>query len=136
MAMDIEQNGTFGWSSGSRDANQSFLNGFRDFLTSQSPAKSGCPHASDGGFIQPAVYSAPAQWSYSFTSDTLIPNFLKWTYESTGNTSFPGSFTGGKGADWFGSSAYRFAWQYRQGPDWDIAYEPISPPLVGTTLGN
>jgi len=124
--LDIEQNGTFGWSNTAQSANRQVFNGFWDNIAGKAPAQD-CSGSTTGGY-QPATYSAPAQWSYSFGSYGSIPNTPIWTYEYCCSGSWPGSYDN---ADSFGGSNYMAGWQFDQSPDYDVFYEPEYLPYYG-----
>jgi hypothetical protein len=131
MVMDVEGNSTYGWNNTLQAQNQQVLNGFQDFIEGKSSADSNCTWTNSILDYQPAVYSAPAQWSYSFGSWT-IPNWPEWTYESCCTSTYPGNLST---AQWFGGSHYGIGQQFDQNPDYDISQEPQYMPYWGFSLG-
>lgn len=120
----------YGWYSSEQSANRDVYNGWYDYVVGDNPCGYG---ANANDITQPGVYSAPDAWNSAI--DTGIPKTYTWTYETCCEDSWPGSNWGGNFQN-FGSSGYRFALQYDQGPDYDDAYEPDYLPATGITLGN
>ncbi len=140
---DIEQNAAFGWYGGSSvtasqmSMNRKVINGFEDYVAGQDSTDSLCS-GTNGLPFQYGVYSAPYQWSFMFgsvaggTYGVLAHTFI-WTYESQLSTDVdPGSFSS---AQWFASSSSNVGYQFYQGPDHDLFYEPQYMPVFGTTWG-
>lgn len=132
MVIDVEGNGAYGWSNTLQTQNQQVLNGFQDFVEGKTSTDSNCAWTNSSATYQPAVYSAPSQWSYSFGSWT-ISNWPEWTYEDCCTSTYPGNWNTAK---WFGGSQYGIAQQFNQNPDYDISKEPQYMPFWGISLGS
>ncbi|MHB1930794.1 MAG: hypothetical protein ACYDEN_12485 [Acidimicrobiales bacterium] len=130
--LDIERNNMFGWSNTTQAANRQVFNGFYDNLFGDANSNQ-C--AGEQLAFQPAVYSSPGQWSYSFGSGTnaKIAGVPIITTETCCSGTFPSGFSG---AMWYGSSDYRDGYQFDENPDYDSFYEPTYIPLSGTYLGS
>lgn len=141
-AMDVEQNGTYGWSNQTKASNQKVYDGFRDFIEDQPSADpTNCPSVSRTFSYQVVMYSAPDQWTYSFPSGYTIGNADIWTYQYSQTIEhFPSSFSDGNGnpdhnATWFGGGTH-FAWQYYELlNDHDLSTEPLYMPFFNAYLG-
>jgi hypothetical protein len=132
LAIDVEQDNTFGWSSSTKTANRDVFDGFTDAIAGRSDAGS-CGGSTSGAFQQEA-YSSPDQWSYSFGStEGNIPNTPIWTYEYCCTSTYPQSYNN---ADPWGNSDYLEGWQFDQNPDYDVVYEPAYLPVFGIYLGS
>jgi hypothetical protein len=142
MFIDVEQNATFGWSNQYPQSNRDVLNGFRDFVIGAPSADQGnCPNGNNGVPYEAAVYSAPAQWSYSFGSYGDLYHRPEWTYDDCCNNIWPGDFhySDSFDAKWFGGSTnndYHDVWQFDQSPDHLILEEPVYLPSFGFWLGS
>lgn len=138
LALDIEGNGSYGWSNQTHAANADVVNGFRDYLLGRSSGDpNNCPGSDLNTTYQDAIYSSPAQWSYSFSSSYLIGNTPEWTSEHCCTGSYPTGFgSGSTGAQWFWSSNYHDMWQFDEGPDYDQLKEPVYLPAFGISVGS
>ena len=133
--IDIEQDTSYGWFSSNQDGDRKVFQGFSDYLGGKTSVDSHC-----GGLnqypLQPGVYSSSSNWSYAMGAYN-IPNSEIWTNENCCSITYPGSFTGGAGAQWFGGQTQDFAWQFNEGTgaDYDIAIEPIYMPYFQASFG-
>jgi hypothetical protein len=93
MALDIEQNNSFGWSNTTQAGNRDVFNGFRDYVQGfSSDDPSNCNYSNSSNKYQFTVYSAPSQWSYSFGSRGTITLTPVWTYSDCCQATWPGDF--------------------------------------------
>jgi hypothetical protein len=139
MFIDIEGNGNLGWSNQYPSSNRDVFNGFRDYIEGHLSQDSTCPSANDTIWYQPAVYSSPDQWSYSFGSQGTITEIPVWTSEYCCHSSYPTGFgSGSTGAQWFGGGGdnRHIQWQFDESPDYDQLQEPVVLPWFGFSLGD
>lgn len=139
FALDIEQNNSFGWSNQTQHKNQEVEQGFDNYIDGVSSADpSNCTGTNTSFEYQHAVYSSPAQWSYSFGSSYgSIPNTPEWTSEWCCHSSYPQGFgSGSTAAQWFGGSNYHDMWQFNESPDQDNLFEPVFLPHWGFSIGS
>jgi hypothetical protein len=132
MALDIEGYSAYGWSDAYPAQNRQVFNGFYDFVAGYASRDRRCSYlVNHAERQQPAVYSSPGMWSYAMATQGSIPNTYVWTYENCCASAWPGNFTGGNRAAFFGRSHYNWAWQFGQNPDYDVAYAPDYLPVFG-----
>ena len=142
--------------------NRDVFNGFTDYVAGRSsnpPSGPSCSDWSGSTNKGPKVFGYGLYYNNAFLSSftncltvgcyAYMPNTVFWPAiweNSYWHTHYPGSCSAagtfqptcgpGRGAGWYGTSNYRWGWQYLQYPDWDEFTIPFTLPTTPPGLKN
>ncbi len=145
IAMDIEADNNYGWSTSDPGANKEVFDGFWDYLTGENTS---CGTNTETEVFQPEVYASPVFWGDLMGSGTYIANTPAWTTEpSCYSTSQPQTmappqqYTADGYGPWTKYTNHLENWQFWQSTpcgspleDYDTGNNMQYLPLFGTYM--